>query len=428
VEREALLPFPWRRHNRRPPITAIRPDVSTRNGSRDIVFLSGVRTPFGTFGGAFRDISAVDLTVFAAKAALERAGVSAEDVHHAIFGNVIQSTSDTVYFARHVALKSGCRIETPGLTVNRLCGSGFQAVVNGAQEILLGDAEICLVGGGESMSTTPHVVRGARWGLPLGKTPPLEDSLWEGLTDSYANMPMGQTAEKLGEQFGVDRCAADDFALRSQQLAKQAWDNGVYDDEVVPVPVKHPKTRKVEEVRRDEHMRPDSTAEGLAKLRPVFRENGLVTAGNASGIGDGAAALVVCSADYAAERGLQPMARLVSWGVAGVDPTIMGIGPVPAARMALEKARLTIGDMDLIEVNEAFAPQACAVEKALEIPRDKLNVHGGAIALSHPLGASGARITAHLLHALRAGGHRYGLGSACIGGGQGIAVVIESMR
>jgi acetyl-CoA acetyltransferase family protein len=401
--------------------------VSTRNGSRDIVFLSGVRTPFGTFGGAFRDISAVDLTVFAAKAALERASLPAEEIHHAIFGNVIQRTSDTVYFARHVALKSGCRIETPGLTVNRLCGSGFQAVVNGAQEILLGDAEVCLVGGGESMSTTPHAVRGARWGYPLGKAPPLEDMLWEGLTDSYAGMPMGQTAEKLGEQFGLDRCSVDEFALRSQQLAKQAWDSGVYDDEVVPVPVKHPKTRKMEEVRRDEHMRPDSTAEGLAKLRPVFRENGLVTAGNASGIGDGAAALVISSAAYAAERGLQPMARLVSWGVAGVDPTIMGIGPVPAARMALEKAGLTIADMDLIEVNEAFAPQACAVEKALEIPRAKLNIHGGAIALSHPLGASGARITAHLLHALRAAGKRYGLGSACIGGGQGIAVVIESM-
>ena len=401
--------------------------MSTRNGSRDIVFLSGVRTPFGTFGGAFRDMSAVDLTVFAAKAAMERANVPAEEIQHAIFGNVIQSTSDTVYFARHVSLKSGCRIETPGLTVNRLCGSGFQAVVNGAQEILLGDAEVCLVGGGESMSTTPHVVRGARWGYALGKTPPLEDMLWEGLTDSYAGMPMGQTAEKLGEQFGLDRCSVDEFALRSQQLAKQAWDSGVYDDEVVPVPVKHPKTRKMEEVRRDEHMRPDSTAEGLAKLRPVFRENGLVTAGNASGIGDGAAALVISSAAYAAERGLQPMARLVSWGVAGVDPTIMGIGPVPAARMALEKAGLTIADMDLIEVNEAFAPQACAVEKALEIPRDKLNIHGGAIALCHPLGASGARITAHLLHALRAAGKRYGLGSACIGGGQGIAVVIESV-
>jgi acetyl-CoA acyltransferase 2 len=401
--------------------------VSTHNGSRDIVFLSGVRTPFGTFGGAFRDVSAVDLTVVAAKAALERARVPADAVQHAIFGNVIQSTSDTVYFARHVALKSGCRLETPALTVNRLCGSGFQAVVNGAQEILLGDAEVCLVGGGESMSTTPHVVRGARWGLALGKSPALEDSLWEGLTDSYVGMPMGQTAEKLGEQFGLDRCAVDELALRSQRLAKEAWDSGVYDAEVVPVPVKNAKTRQMDEVRRDEHMRPESTAEGLAKLRPVFKENGLVTAGNASGIGDGAAALVISSGAWAAERGLKPLGRLVSWGVAGVDPTIMGIGPVPAARIALSKAGLSLEDMELIEVNEAFAAQTCAVEKALEIPRDKLNVHGGAIALSHPLGASGARITAHLLHALRDSGKRYGLGSACIGGGQGIAVVLESL-
>jgi acetyl-CoA acetyltransferase family protein len=401
--------------------------VKTQGSSRDIVLLSGVRTPFGTFGGAFRDVSAVDLAVVAAKAALERARVPAADIQHAIFGSVIQSTADTVYFARHAALKSGCRIETPALTVNRLCGSGFQAVVNGAQEIMLGDAEVCLVGGGESMSTTPHVVRGARWGFQLGKSPPLQDSLWEGLTDSYAGLAMGQTAEKLGEQYGLDRCSVDEFALRSQQLAKQAWDNGVFEDEVVPVPVTNPRTRQVEEVRRDEHMRPDSTAEGLAKLRPVFRENGLVTAGNASGIGDGAGALVIASAEYAKRKGLEPMARLVSWGVAGVDPTIMGIGPVPAARIALERANLTLDDMDLIEVNEAFAPQTCAVEKELNIPREKLNVHGGAIALSHPLGASGARITAHLLHALRAQGLRYGLGSACIGGGQGIAVIVESM-
>jgi acetyl-CoA acetyltransferase family protein len=401
--------------------------VKTQGSTRDIVFLSGVRTPFGTFGGAFRDVSAVDLAVVASKAALERARVPAEEIDHVIFGNVIQSTSDTVYFARHTALKSGCRIETPALTVNRLCGSGFQAVVNGAQEILLGDAEVCLVGGGESMSTTPHMIRGARWGIQLGKAPPLVDSLWEGLTDSYAGMPMGQTAEKQGEQFGLDRCAVDEFALRSQQLARKAWDSGVFDAEIVPVPVTNPKTRKVEEVRRDEHMRPDSTLEGLSKLKPVFKENGLVTAGNASGIGDGAGALVISSAEYAERKNLTPLARLVSWGVAGVDPTIMGIGPVPATRIALERANLTLDDMDLIEVNEAFAPQTCAVEKALNIPREKLNVHGGAIALSHPLGASGARITAHLIHALRAQGLKYGLGSACIGGGQGIAVIIENL-
>jgi len=236
---------------------------------------------------------------------------------------------------------------------------------------------------------------------------------------------MGQTAEKLGEQCGLDRKGVDEFALRSQQLTKRAWDSGVFDDEVIPVPVKNPKTRQIEEFRRDEHMRPDSTSEGLAKLKPVFRENGLVTAGNASGIGDGAAALVISSAAYVDRHCLIPLARLLSCVLAGVDPTIMGIGPVPAAKIALRKAGLSLDDMDLIEVNEAFAAQTCAVEKELRLPREKLNVHGGAIALSHPLGASGARITAHLMHALRAGNLRYGLGSACIGGGQGIAVIIE---
>jgi acetyl-CoA acetyltransferase family protein len=348
-------------------------------------------------------------------------------VQHAIFGNVIQSTSDTVYFARHVALKTGCPIETPALTVNRLCGSGFQAVVNGAQEILLGEAEVCLVGGGESMSTVPHVVRGIRWGTPLGKAPPLEDALWEGLTDSYAGVAMGQTAENLAERYALDRSCVDEFALRSQRLTKDAWAAGVYADEVVGVPIRNPKTRQAEEFKQDEHMRPETSAEGLAKLRPVFKEGGVVTAGNASGIGDGAAALVMTSATYARSRGLRPMARLVSWGVAGVDPKVMGIGPVPASKIALARAGLAIDDMELIEVNEAFAAQACAVEHELRIPRERLNVHGGAIALSHPLAASGARITAHLLHALRAAGKRYGLGTACIGGGQGIAVVVENV-
>ena len=399
----------------------------TQGSSTSVVFLSGVRTPFGTFGGALKDMSAVDLTVHAAKAAIERAGVAPTDVQHAIFGNVMQTTSDTVYFARHVALKAGCSIETPALTVNRLCGSGFQAVVNGAQEILLGEADVCLVGGGESMSTAPHIARGLRWGTPLGRAPALEDSLWEVLTDSYAGLQMGQTAENLAEQYGLDRGCVDAFALRSQTLARDAWAAGVYADEVVGVPVRNPKTRQVEEFKRDEHMRPDTTAEVLAKLKPVFKEGGVVTAGNASGIGDGAAALVMASEAYARERGLTPMARLVSWGVAGVDPKIMGIGPVPASKNALKRAGLTIDDMGLIEVNEAFAPQACAVERELRIPRDKFNIHGGAIALSHPLGASGARITAHLLNALRAAGKRYGLGSACIGGGQGVAVVVENL-
>lgn len=401
--------------------------MKTQNSSRDVVFLSAVRTPFGTFGGAFRDLSAIDLTVFAAKAAMERAKVEPAEIQQSIFGNVMQTTSDTIYFARHVALRSGCPIETPGLTVNRLCGSGFQAVVNGAEEILLGEAEVCLVGGGESMSQAPHVLRGLRWGLALGKMPPLEDALWEGLKDPVAGLAMAETAEKLAVQYNLDRGCVDEYALRSQQMAKAAWDAGVFDDEVIGIPLKNPKTRQVEEFRRDEHMRPDTTLEGLAKLRPVFKADGVVTAGNASGIGDGAGALVVCSEEFAKGKKAKPLARLVSWGIAGVDPTIMGIGPVPASRIALRKAGLTLDQMDLIEVNEAFAPQVCAVEKELKIPREKFNVHGGAIAMTHPLAASGARITAHLIHALRAAGKRYGLGSACIGGGQGIAVVVETL-
>jgi len=393
-----------------------------------VVFLSAVRTPFGTFGGKLKEFSPIDLAVHASKCALERAGVSAADIDQTIFGNVLYTTRDSIYFARHVALKSGCRQETSALTLNRLCGSGFQAVVSGAQEIILGDARVCLVGGAESMSQAPHVTRGLRWGTALGKSPVLEDVLWESLTDSFVGLGMAETAENLAERYKLDRGCVDEFALRSQQLSKEAWDEGVFEDEVVPIPIPNPKTGKAEELAKDEHMRPDTTAERLAALKPVFRKGGVVTAGNASGIGDGAAAMVIASEDFARERQLKPLGRLISWGVAGVDPSVMGIGPVPASKAALAKAGLSIADMDLIEVNEAFAAQTCAVERELALPRERLNVHGGAIALSHPLAASGARITAHLLHALRAQGKRYGLGTACIGGGQGIALVLESIQ
>ena len=402
--------------------------MTARAAPGTVVFLSAVRTPFGTFGGKLKDFSPVDLAVHASKAAIERAGISATDVDQTIFGNVLYTTKDSIYFARHVALKSGCRQETSALTLNRLCGSGFQAVVSGAQEIILGDAQLCLVGGAESMSQAPHVTRGLRWGTPLGRAPVMEDVLWEGLTDSYVGLGMAETAENLAERYKLDRGCVDEFALRSQQLSKAAWDAGVFDDEVVPVPISNPKTGKVEELEKDEHMRPDTTAEKLAALKPAFRKGGVVTAGNASGIGDGAAALVIAGEKFARDRGLKPLGRLVSWGVAGVDPAVMGIGPVPASKAALAKAGLSMDDMDLIEVNEAFAAQTCAVERELSLPRERLNVHGGAIALSHPLAASGARITAHLLHALRARGKRYGLGTACIGGGQGIAVVVESIH
>ena len=401
--------------------------MGTQNSNREVVFLSGVRTPFGTFGGALRDVSAIQLGVIASKSAIDRASIAPASIQQTIFGNVLYTTNDSLYFARHVALRSGCPTEAPALTVNRLCGSGFQAVVSGALEIITGEAEVCLVGGAESMSQAPHAVRGIRWGVPLGKSPALEDTLTEGLKDSFASVSMADTAENLNEKYGIGRAASDEFALRSQMLTRDAWDSGVYDEEVIPVPVTNPKTRETEYFHRDEHMRPNSTAEGLAKLRPAFRENGVVTAGNASGIGDGAAAMVVASREYADAHGIKPLARLVSWGLAGVDPRIMGIGPVPATRAALERAHMSIDDMDMIEVNEAFATQTCAVEAELRIPREKLNMHGGAIALSHPLAASGARITVHLLHALRSSNKRYGLGTACIGGGQGIALIVESL-
>lgn len=400
--------------------------MTTQNSGQDIFFLSAVRTPFGTYGGSLRDVPVVDFTSHVARAAIERAGIDATDVDTTTFGNVLYTAADSIYFSRHVSLKAGCRTESPALTVNRLCGSGFQAVVNGAEDILLGDARVCLVGGADSMSQAPHVARGIRWGVPLGKSAPLEDSLWEALRDTYVGLAMGETAENLAERYELSRKCVDEFALRSQLLAAEAWASGAFADEVVAIEVKNPKTRKTETFARDEHMRPDTSLEGLARLKPVFRNTGVVTAGNASGIGDGAGAMIVAGEKFVSERGLKPLGRLVSWGIAGVDPAVMGIGPVPAAKIALSRAGLTLDDMDLIEVNEAFAPQACAVERELRIPREKLNTAGGAIALSHPLAASGARITAHLLHTLRAQGKRYGLGSACIGGGQGIALVVET--
>jgi len=400
--------------------------MGTQGTDRDIVFLSAVRTGFGAFGGALKDLSATDLGVTAAEGALERGGISPDDVDHVIFGNALQTSADAIYLARHVGLRAGVPIPVPAITLNRLCGSGFQAIVTGAQEILLGDAEVALCGGTESMSQAPHVVRGARWGDqrlgPSGKF--YEDLLWEALTDTFTGCSMAVTAENLADKFGITREEVDEYALRSQRLAKEAWDAGRFETEMVPVKI---KTRKGEvEFASDEHMRPDATPEALAKLRPYFKEGGTVTAGNASGIGDGAAALVISSAEWAERNGKEPLGRLVSWAVAGVEPKHMGIGPVPASRGALERAGMELEEMDLVEVNEAFSSQYCAVEKELGLDRERTNVSGGAIALSHPLGASGARLTVHLLHELRRRGKRFGLGTACIGGGQGIAVVVEA--
>ena len=401
--------------------------MSSPTRTTGVVFLSGVRTGFGAFGGALKDLSATDLGALAGRAALDRSGVDPGAVGHVIFGNVLQTSADAVYLARHIGLRAGLPIETPAVTVNRLCGSGFEAVIQGAHRILLGEADVVLAGGTESMSQAPHVVRGARWGLRLGPSQPLEDPLWEALRDGYCGLAMAETAEKLAECYGLDRAAVDAYAARSQACAKAAWAAGTLADEVVPVMLKDRKTRQEVAWAADEHMRPDTTVEGLAKLPPYFKKDGVVTAGNASGICDGAAALVVAGEPFARERGLRPLGRLVGWGVAGVDPSVMGIGPVPASRRALAHAGLGLEDMDLVEINEAFAAQYLAVERELGLDRERTNVDGGAVALGHPLGASGARITAHLLHALRRRGGRYGLGAACIGGGQGAAVVVEAL-
>jgi acetyl-CoA acetyltransferase family protein len=397
--------------------------MGTMESDTDVVFLSAARTPFGTFGGTLKGWSATDLGVASSEAAVERSGVDPGSFDHVYFGNVIQTSADACYLARHVGLRAGLPVEVPAETVNRLCGSGFQAVMHGAEQILLGRAEVCLTGGAESMSKAPHVVRGARWGFRLGPAQDFEDMLWEALTDSHCGHSMAETAEKLAAQYKVTRREVDEYALRSQQRAKAAWDEGKFDEEVVPLTVE--RKGREEEFHLDEHMRPDTTLEDLKKLKPYFKEDGLVTAGNASGIGDGAASLVVADREFADAHGLEPRGRLVSWAVAGVEPEIMGIGPAPSSRAALERAGLTLDDMEVVEVNEAFAPQYLSVEKELGLEREKVNVNGGAIALTHPLGATGARITGHLLYELERRGGGYGLGTACIGGGQGAAVIVE---
>jgi len=398
--------------------------MKTQGASKDVVFLSGVRTGFGTFGGSLKDLSAIDLGAHASRAALERARVPVADIGHVVFGNALQTSADAIYLARHVGLKAGLPIEVPAVTVNRLCGSGFEAITQGAQLILLGETDAVLAGGAESMSQAPHVVRGARWGLRLGPSAPLEDLLWESLKDPQCGLSMAETAEGLAEKYKLTRKEVDEVALGSQQRAKQAWDACVFQDEVVGITIK--KKGKDVEFRADEHMRPETTLEVLLGLKPYFKKDGLVTAGNASGISDGAAATVITSDEYAKAHGLKPLGRLVAWAVAGVEPKYMGIGPAPAARKALAKAGMKLDQMDLVEVNEAFAPQYLAVERELGLDRAKTNVHGGAIAIGHPLAASGTRITIHLLHALRQQKKRFGLGSACIGGGQGAAVIVEA--
>jgi len=402
--------------------------MATQGHPRDVVVLSGKRTGFGTFGGSLKEFTSTDLGVISSQAAIESARITPDQIDHSFIGNALQTSADAIYLARHVALRAGVPQEKPALTLNRLCGSGFEAIVQGAKEIVLGEANVCLTGGAESMSQAPHVVRGARWGKqlrlgPAGKN--FEDLLWESLLDTNCDLTMAQTAEELAGRYDVTREEADEVAYQSHKRAKAAWDAGYFDAEIVEVII---KSRKGDTTyAEDEHIRPDTTMEALGALRPYFKKDGLVTAGNASGIGDGAASAVLASAEWAEANGLSPIGRIVSWGFVGVEPQIMGIGPAPASRLALEKAGLSLADMDLVEVNEAFAPQSKSVEKELGLDPEKTNVNGGAIALTHPLAASGARITIHLIHELRRRGGKYGLGSACIGGGQGGAVVVEAL-
>ncbi|HZP48111.1 MAG TPA: acetyl-CoA C-acetyltransferase [Vicinamibacterales bacterium] len=390
----------------------------------EVLIVGGARTPMTDYVGALKDVSALELGAIAARGAFQKTGVNPEWIDHTVVGNVLQTSADAIYGARHVALRAGVPADKPALTVNRLCGSGIQAAVSGAQLIQLGEAGIVLTGGVESMSQAPHVIRGLRTGLKLGQGK-LEDSLWEALLDSYCGCTMAMAAENCAAKYGISREAQDCYALRSQQLADRAWRDGRFVEEVVPVEI---KTRKgVHVVDRDDHMRPETTIEVLAKLPPAFKKDGTVTAGNASGIVDGGAALILASREAADRHALRPLGRLVDWAAVGVDPTLMGMGPAPATRAVLRRAGLTLDDLDLIEVNEAFAGQYLAVEKELGLDREKVNVNGGAIALGHPLGMSGTRLLLTVLLELRRRGLKRGLATACIGGGQGIAAIVEAV-
>ncbi|KKB35204.1 acetyl-CoA C-acetyltransferase [Bacillus thermotolerans] len=390
-------------------------------GKEEIVLIDGARTAFTEFGGSFRDVSAIELGAASAKEAMVRSKVDPEEVDQVVMGNVIQSSSDAIFVGRHVGLKSGVPKSVPGLTVNRLCGSGLQAIVSAAQSILVGDSQVAIAGGTENMSQIPHVIRGARWGIPLGQAP-MADYLWEALYDPYGDCTMAMTAENIAEKYEISREMADEYAVRSHEKALAAIESGAFAEEIVPVAV---KTRKDEiMVDKDEHPR-ETDVQKLCKLPARFKENGVVTAANASGINDGAAAVILASSSYAEKRELKPLARLVSWGITGVEPELMGIGPVSAIRQALEKADMRIQDLDLIEINEAFAAQYLGCQKLLDFDPEIGNVNGGAVALGHPLGASGARISLSLIYELRRRGKKYGASSLCIGGGQGIAAIWE---
>ncbi|MCF7803046.1 MAG: acetyl-CoA C-acetyltransferase [Candidatus Marinimicrobia bacterium] len=392
---------------------------------KEIVIVDGLRTPYGSFGGSLKEYSATDLAVESTKTLLEISGISPEAIEHIIFGNVVQTSPDAAYLARHVGLRSGIPKDVPAVTINRLCGSGFETIIDAARHILLGEEEVILAGGTESMSQAPHSVWGARWGDMRLSNSKMVDILWTSLTDSYCGCSMAETAENLAEKYDISREACDEYAYRSQMAAHAAWEEGRMQDEVFPVNVKTKKGE--EELFLDEHIRPDTSVEKLAKLSPYFSKDGTVTAGNASGICDGSASVIVTTAERAEKEGWEPIGRLHGWGVAGVEPSIMGIGPVAASKKVFESTGYSLDDMALIEVNEAFAPQYLAVEKALGLDREITNVNGGAIAVGHPLASSGTRLTITILKELKRRGEQFGLAAACIGGGQGAAVIVEAL-
>jgi len=394
--------------------------------SRRVFVVATKRTAFGSFGGSLKDKTATELASVAIKSAINSIKLDPKLIDSVIVGNVAQTSTDAPYLARHAALMAGIPIPVPALTVNRLCGSGFQSVVSGAQEILLKEAEIVVCGGAENMSQAPYAVRGVRFGTTLGKNPLMEDTLWASLTDNYAKTSMAITAENLAEKYKITRKEVDEFSLRSQLAWAEAQKKGIFDDEIVPIQIKGKKGP--EDFKVDECPRPTSTYEGLAKLKALFKENGVVTAGTASTITDGAAAVILASEEAVKKYNLKPLARVVSWQSSGVEPTLMGIGPVPAIQGALKRAGLELNQLDLVEVNEAFAAQLLAVAKELKLDLNKTNLNGGAISLGHPLGASGTRITGHLALQLNKTKSKYAVGSACIGGGQGIAVVLENVN
>ncbi|MBU9723276.1 MULTISPECIES: acetyl-CoA C-acetyltransferase [Bacillaceae] len=391
--------------------------------AKDIVLIDGARTAFGEYCGSFSNTTSAELGSFAAKEAIKRSNVEVDEIDHVVFGNVMQSHNDAHVFARHVGLKSGLPIEVPALTINRLCGSGLESILTGSRFIQTGEANVVLCGGAENLTQVPHVIRGLRAGLPLGAAP-MEDWLWESFHDSAADCKMAHTAENLAKKYEITREEVDEHALSSHERALAAMSKGYLSEEIVPVEVKVGRERKV--IDTDEHPR-ETSVEKLGKLKARFAEDGVVTPGNASGINDGGAAVMIASGEYAEKRGLKPIARLVSHAVVGVDPTIMGIGPVPAIQKALKLAGMTIGDLDLVEINEAFSAQYLACQKELGFDLSIGNVNGGAVALGHPLAASGARITLALAYELGRRGKKYGVSSACIGGGQGIAAIWERL-